>query len=184
MRYLAISFALLISTQAIACDKDAEEVLRLIEGGNAEHIAKSVMHTESCEILILDGIASGQQRWINAALALYLHTDASYSEGIHDALGRAMLVAPSRVLPLVDSPNHQATHICLPWMMDDSGKSNGFYRRVVRGARSMFEEFAKTKYRTQARACLGVVTLVERNLGMTPTHPSTRTLRDKAAQRR
>jgi hypothetical protein len=174
MKYLAMSFVLLVSSQAIACDKAAEEILRLIEGGSAEHVAKSVMRTESCEFLVLDRVASGQQRWIDAALALYRHTDASYSEGIHASLGSAMLVAPTRVLPLVNTPSHQATHICLPWMMDDSGKSNSYYRRVVREARSMFEGFAKTKYHTQATACLGVVSRVESNLGITP-NPSVNT---------
>jgi hypothetical protein len=164
MKGIGFTLGLLAATSGYACDVSPGDLLKRIQNGGAETVVKDVWPTADCESVILGHVASGSHVWISAGLSLYGHTDASYSEGIHDSLGRAMQVAPSRVLPLVNTEKHRASQICLPWMLDDSGESDRHYKSITRRARAMFESFLDTSYRQQAEACLTVVANAEAGL--------------------
>ena len=161
---LLLALCFFASSSALACRRSASELLHLIQGGESARVVKESLAADDCETLIENAAASGVQDWIDAAVLLYEHTDAGWSEGLHDALGRAMQIAPARVLPLVNSSKNQtASTICLPWMLDDTGDTDDHYRHIVQRAKRMFERFLKTKYHNQAAACLVEIGVAERS---------------------
>ena len=96
-------------------------------------------------------IATGKREWVALAKAMIKRGDACYTEGIQAALGAAMIVAPSSVLPLVDSsPLLGADRICLPFISDELPKDEQLAalnksRQAIAGVR---------KHQKQRQACL------------------------------
>jgi len=121
MLRIALSlFVLLWASISFGAEVSAGAVLKYAEvrGGRA-----ALEKFFSCEGTGFNGylkVARGTKQWLNVAVHLLASSDACYSEGLHDAVAKALYVSPSKVLPLVDlSPMLQASQICLPFLSDE-----------------------------------------------------------------
>lgn len=175
MKSLLIVSFLLISANTIACEVVPNKIMHSLETEEPESVIARLWDGKDCEEKLFTGLSSGKPEWIKLALALQPHTDGGSSESLEGLLGEAMLKAPSRVLPLIKNYSFNES-ICLPWMMDDSGRSNKKYRKQIRLARPMFESFLNTSLKSEAETCLGEVARLEKSDLFIPTYPSSGTL--------
>jgi hypothetical protein len=164
MKWWWLLVALSVHPWALSCEKSSEQILLMVENGDAPRVIREVWPSSDCEETIASGIASGSERWIRAAVELHMHTDAGDSEFIKASLGEAMLTAPSRVLRLVGTMDFPAEMICLPWMTDDSGASDARYEAILADAIKMFHRFDRTQLRFSARRCLAHAEEVKKSL--------------------
>jgi hypothetical protein len=170
MKIIVALLLLLCGAWTFACEINPNEVIASLTKEPPAQVVKRLWDGEECERSLFVGLNSGQPEWIALAVALRPYTDAWSSESLQDSLGEAMQRAPSRVLLLVGGSSGFDERICLPWMLDDSGKSDNRYRQVIRRARTMFESFKGTKLEPQANICLAQVAIVERAPLFTEQH--------------
>jgi len=79
--------------------------------------------------------------------------DAGDAESLGDALGRAMQLAPTRVLPLVDTaPGLDANWICTPFIGDDVSISRA--RAILRKSRKAIEGVRNPRLGKARATCL------------------------------
>lgn len=65
-------------------------------------------------------VASGASEWLAIAVRLLDAADACVAESLHDAIARAIVPAPTRVLALVDTTERlRAKYICVPFLSED-----------------------------------------------------------------
>ncbi|MBL8466281.1 hypothetical protein [Methyloversatilis discipulorum] len=121
MLRIALSlFALLWASISFSAEVSSSAVLKYAEvhGGRA-----ALEKYFSCEGTGFNGylkVASGSKQWLDVAVRLLASSDACYSEGLHDAVAKALYASPSTVLPLVDSSSMlKASQICLPFLSDE-----------------------------------------------------------------
>jgi len=171
--FMAVIFCLVSRLPLIACDRSASEILQLINEGKSDFVVKNIWPQDNCGSLIIDNIGNGEKEWLTAAVKLRNHTDGIYSTLLMESLANAMLKAPSRVLPLVNSSQKFPDYaICISQMLDDSGESDARYRENTKKARAIFERYLTSKYSKQAKACLEQVSSAEKALGMAPHNQS------------
>jgi hypothetical protein len=90
--------------------------------------------------------------------------DAGDAEMLGDALGRAMQVAPQRVLPLVNrAPGLDANWICTPFVSDEMPLARA--RAIVRKSRWAIESVREPRLAKQRAACLDDIRQYEIVLG-------------------
>ena len=157
-----ILLTLMVGSPVSACSLLPSEVSATMRVTPSAEVLRRLWDSSECERKLLEGVASGSPAWISLAMELRPHTDAAAAETLDGALGEAMLRAPSRVLPLIGSPDGVTETACLPLMMDDSGRSDERYRQVVRRARAMFKSFARTRLAPQALLCMKEIAAYER----------------------
>ncbi len=165
----AASLALiLVAPFAQACDLNPAAMRRELASKSPKELIAKWWDGGPCETALLDGIASGRREWVELAVQLSAHTDAGSSETLVLSLGEAMLRAPTRVLPLVNSSLLLNTKVCFPWGFDDSEAARA--RELVRAQQAlrMFGEFSGTKYASNARICAGFVHGVLERVGDRP----------------
>lgn len=78
-----------------------QQVLAMVKADGARDTVLRLVRNGAWEASVLPGIATGQLRWIDAAVALREGSDAGGSEDLEDALSEALLVQPYVVLPRV-----------------------------------------------------------------------------------
>jgi hypothetical protein len=161
--------ALFLTTAAWATAPPIDEVLSTLHSSGAK--AALARHFDcNSQFAAYDAIATGQARWLDLALRLLPEADACYSEGLHDALGRAMRAAPRRVLPLVGSSSALAPErVCLPFISAELPRTEQLdalhrSRRAITAVR----DHALSRPR---RLCLDFIDSVERQIR--PAAPAT-----------
>lgn len=85
-------------------------------------------------------VSSGDIQWLSVAARLLPSADACYSESLRDAVARALVRAPARVLAYVGSgPAFAADRICVPFLSaeEPAGRHLAYLRKAERAIRSV-----------------------------------------------
>jgi hypothetical protein len=101
-------------------------------------------------------VASGDTKWLNVAVRLVPFADSCYMSFLLDAIARALVPAPSKVLHLVDSsPNLPASRICVPFLSDEipAAKHRKYLLRVERSIRTVHQPHLQSA----RQACLSEI---------------------------
>lgn len=100
-------------------------------------------------------VAKGSPEAIAAAVAAAPRADTHPAEALADALGRAMQVAPQRVLPLVGTQRlFSPQAICLPQPWTDNPRTR---RATIEASRKAIEGVSDPALAKQREACLAEV---------------------------
>lgn len=151
-----------------SCDLTSTAIMSRLEHEDPRRVVQDLWDGGACEEALLSGLASGQESWLQLAVALRPHTDAWASESIPIMLGLAMLKAPSRVLPLVGRDGFD-DEICFSWDFDDSPEGLLLTQQRMEAALPMFERFLNTSLAPQAKQCLtSLHKAIERNPALWP----------------
>jgi len=153
VKKIFLAALILASNQAYACSLVPDEILDSLKKENPKEVVSRLWDRKECEAALFTGLGSGKAEWIKVAVALRPHTDAWSGESLILSLGEAMQRAPSRVLPLVDTPGF-GKQICLPDNFDDSKEAEKRFRIAVLKSRIMFKSFIGSKLESKARVCL------------------------------
>jgi hypothetical protein len=98
-------------------------------------------------------VARGSAAAVASARREMARLDAGDAEALGDALGRAMQVAPSRVLPLVNSaPGLSADWICTPFIGEDVSIERA--SAILRRSRKAIERVNDPRLASARAACL------------------------------
>jgi hypothetical protein len=108
-------------------------------------------------------VAKGSLPAIASAKREMRRRDAGDAEDLGDALGRAMQVAPLRVLPLVNSgPGFEANWLCTPLISEDVSTARA--KAILRRSRVSIERVRDRKLSRQRAICLKDIQEGEANL--------------------
>jgi len=129
--------------------------------------------------MFLNHVEAGDADWLKVAASLRAHVDAWPAESLRSSMSKAMMNAPSRVLPLVRIGSF-GTDICVPNDFDDSPGQLERAQREIAAVEAMYKRFLKSPLASEAAQCLSAL---ERALEQSPQlRPNTsleRTRRDK-----
>ncbi len=78
-----------------------QQILSLAKSSGASDAFESLTESRKWQSSVLPGVTSAQPDWLKVAHALYHATDAGAREDLDEALTKAFLKAPYRVLPLL-----------------------------------------------------------------------------------
>jgi hypothetical protein len=153
---------MLISASSWAAALPIDEVLATMQSSGAK--ATLERHFDcNTEGTAYAAVATGQSRWLDLALRLLPEADACYSEGLHDALGRAMRAAPRHVLPLVGSSTRLTPElICLPFLSAELPRAQQL--DMLRASRQAIAAVHDKALSSSRRACLDFIDRVERRI--------------------
>jgi hypothetical protein len=114
-------------------------------------------------------VASGAREWLSIAVRLLNDSDACYTESLQDAIARALVPAPARVIALVNSSELlDASSICVPFLSaeEDSQKHLQYLRR----AEAALHKVRIPALRQAKRACLVEFQKTRQALKMSSNH--------------
>ncbi|MGO4261692.1 hypothetical protein [Lysobacter sp. TAB13] len=95
------SAMLLVAVTTVAADKPLapEDVQSMVRTRGAPAAVRAIWSSPHDIKRFLDGVGSGDSRWIDAAQAVAPAVDAGASEELNDALAKALVAKPYQVLP-------------------------------------------------------------------------------------
>jgi hypothetical protein len=111
-------------------------------------------------------VASGSEEWLRLAVRLLKDSDACFTESLQDAIARALIPAPTRVLAVVDSSELlRAERICVPFLSaEEEPKKHLAYLRRAQAALAVV---ATPRLQMAKRACLREMRKMRRSLTVT-----------------
>jgi hypothetical protein len=135
-------------------------IAMMVAIGSAGHgVAVAKDHARA----FFDWVAQGSPSAVSAAVEAMRTSDAGDAESLTDALGRAMQVAPARVLPLVDSGSEfSADRICVPFLSDDQPVPAVL--RSLERSRQSIASVSEVGLARQRAACLRVIARYEKTV--------------------
>jgi hypothetical protein len=108
------------SFQPTAAEFNAE-----IDRTGPRAVLSKVFENENLNSWVSKKIASGSADWLNIAIRLRPHSDASLTTLLNSAVAEALVRAPYRVLPLLESGVFTPSRSCLPFLsVEDPPEKN------------------------------------------------------------
>jgi hypothetical protein len=137
---------------------DIRDVDMALRNGSPRVTLEKYFDCSKYEGTAYEAIASGAAQWVSLAERIFPHSDACYTEGIEDALGRAMQRKPENVLPLVGKTEALSPeYICLPFISAELP----IQARLAQVQRSRRAIMRVKKDSEQKKACLQFIRSVE-----------------------